>query len=141
MRFRIVGRTACYRRSKLVLGRRFEAAWKMSSEDKAHARNFFDPVCTNEKSAPLSTAFALPSASISLARASARTPKYLSNQSHSAWRDWMYIWVAPNSLVVDALFSVLVSREACKSAKVPCLSARVLESSALFAAESLIMVS
>ena len=52
----------------------------------------------------------------------------------------MYICVAPNSLVVDALFSVLASREACKSAKVPCLSARVFESSARFAAESFTLV-
>merc|ERR1719324_651488 len=42
--------------------------------------------CTRERSAPESTALACFSASTSPARASLRSSKFLSNQSHETWR-------------------------------------------------------
>merc|ERR1719272_795888 len=57
-------------------------------------KNFLALVWTKEKSAPLSTALAFLRESISPARASFRMSKNFSNQSQSAWSDWMYSRVA-----------------------------------------------
>merc|ERR1719218_398776 len=91
--------------------------------------------------APLSTALAFLRESISPVRDSLRTSKYLSNQSHSPWREPMYSWVAMSSLTVEVCSPSLSLRAFSVAAFSPSLAVMDLESAARLAEESAIISS